>query len=111
MLNFCDICDKSAVVNISRQILIDIGEKMQRVNLSPFPHSPSISSHPVCKDAASHATLIGRMTNIKKIAMFNCSSNSLFQYLDLLGALLKVGESPPGDVNSGSCPSQLESDP
>ena len=84
---------------------------MQRVNLSPFPHSPSISSHPVCKDAASHATLIGRMANIKKIAMFNCSSNPLFQYLDLLGALLKVGESPPGDVDSGSCPSQLQSDP
>ena len=43
--------------------------------------------------------------------MFNCSSYSLFQYLDFLGAVLKVGESPPGDVNSGSRPSQLQSDP
>ena len=31
---------------------------MQRVNLSPFPHSPSISLHPGCKDAASCATLL-----------------------------------------------------
>ena len=67
--------------------------------------------HSECKDAASCATLIGRMTSIKKIAMFNCSLDSLFQYLDFLGAVLKVGESPPGDVNSGSRPSQLQSDP
>ena len=78
---------------------------------SSFPHYLSISSHSGCKDAVSHATLIGCMTNIKEIAIFNCSSNSLFRYLDLLGAVLKVGESPPGDVDSGSRPSQLQSDP
>ena len=45
---------------------------MQRVNLSPFPHSLSIFSQPGCQAATSCATLILTQTIIKQFNIEWC---------------------------------------